>query len=107
MKQFVLRTGYASPKSKFFQEQSGLAVLGRFLSDKKLGDRGQNLGSNASQGSNSSICPFSPIDSGCRVDASTYRLYAHAALHTDALSLVTRRIVVQTNAARLVCPILR
>ena len=30
------------------------------------------------------------------MDASTYRLYAHAALHTDALTLETRRIVGQT-----------
>lgn len=30
------------------------------------------------------------------MDPSTYRLYAHTALHTDALTLKTRRIVVQT-----------
>jgi hypothetical protein len=53
----------------FFQEQKGMdwRYLGVFCLTKNLGARAKNLGSYASQGSNSSICPFSPIDSRGRV----------------------------------------
>jgi hypothetical protein len=78
---------------QLFPEQNGLGTW--FLVLPVLGVfwlRGSNIGQKCrllrEPGSNSSAVP-SPIDSGCRVDTSTYRLYAHTALHTDALTFET------------------